>query len=146
MNIRPAEVKDAQYCFQLRTEPLTQQYSNHRIREDFDTYRQWFVQELPGHVRRFYIAEVDGYPVGMGNLTLYEDEIELSIVIAPNYRNQGYAKQLIDLLTKAALKITPKRPITAYIKTGNLASMKAFADRDFYNRGMVARFVYAPVE
>jgi L-amino acid N-acyltransferase YncA len=148
--LRPATTDDIGFLYRLRVDPVTQANSNHRIPEDMPRYSKWVAQELKSAQRAFYIAVEGpagtliehGTPIGFGALTFHTDEVELSVVVAPEWRVRGYAVQIITELADKAKSLAYGRKVAAYIKADNYNSVAAFSRANFHRSGtVILRFI-----
>lgn len=113
MNIRPAQMSDADILFQWRNDPLTREMSKNRDPVSWETHIKWLAGRLARSEPHLYIAEID-CPVGTFRL----DGDEISYTVAPESRGKGLG---LLMLCKVHEMFGPRR---AEIYERNTASIK----------------------
>jgi ribosomal-protein-alanine N-acetyltransferase len=67
------------------------------------TYVDWCLRQMEKERLVRLVAEVDGYTVANGQLTLQGDQAEIgSLIVAPAYRGRGVGRQLLRALIAEA--------------------------------------------
>jgi RimJ/RimL family protein N-acetyltransferase len=84
MDIRPAQMSDADTLFQWRNDPLTRAMSRTSEPVSWEAHIKWLSERLGRSEPHLYIAEI-GAPVGTFRL----DGDEISYTIAPESRGKG---------------------------------------------------------
>jgi RimJ/RimL family protein N-acetyltransferase len=115
MLMRPATIDDAALLLAWRNDPTTRAMSKTIDLIEWDEHCRWLSSRLARAELYFYIAEVDGVPVG----TVRIDGWDLSYVVAPEHRGCGVAKRMLQWMCSEF------GPLRAQIKPGNIASIKA---------------------
>ncbi len=130
MNSRLASENDIDLTFAWATDALVRanSYSSNTI--TLEGHHEWFIRKLEDDEALFLIMEVDATAVGLVRFERNDTHFVIGITVAPDQRGKGYAtKMLIEGLREYALKWS--MPVYAYIKTENVASVKAFQRAGF---------------
>ena len=120
VNLRPAEMKDAETLFMWRNDPETRQASHNTDEVTLASHLVWLESSLGDlSKRRLWIAEVDGVAVGTCRADRMAGVWELSWTVAPSARGKGIAHQMLSKLV-----LYFEEPLVAQVKVGNIASIK----------------------
>ena len=120
VNLRPAEMKDAEKLFIWRNDPETRHASHNTDEVVLESHFTWLKASLSNPEQRLlWIAEVDGIAVGSCRADRVGDAWELSWTIAPEARGKGFAH---DMLSKLVSYFD--EPLLAEVKADNIASIK----------------------
>ena len=120
LNLRPAEMADADLLLLWRNDPQTRQASHHAEVISLETHMAWLEKSLKSpDQRRLWVAEMNGKAVGTCRADRVENAWELSWTVAPESRGQGVAHQMLSKLVRGFTE-----PLVAQVKVGNIASMK----------------------
>ncbi|MBU1296152.1 MAG: GNAT family N-acetyltransferase [Gammaproteobacteria bacterium] len=120
VNLRPAEMKDAETLFVWRNDPETRKASRNSDEVIFESHLAWLDSSLSNTSKRLlWIAEVNGVAVGTCRADRVENAWELSWTVAPEARGKGFAHQMLSKLVHYF-----DEPLVALVKVGNIASMK----------------------
>jgi RimJ/RimL family protein N-acetyltransferase len=114
MNIRPAQMSDAEALFRWRNDALTREMSHNQDPVEWDAHIAWLKARLARPEPNLYIAECDGLSIG----TVRVDGDEISYTIAPDARGRGLG---LAMLQKAKEMFGQLR---AEIYERNIASIK----------------------
>lgn len=91
-------------------------------------HMKWFAEKINGH---YYVGEVDGIPVGEVRFET-SAETTISVTVAEQWRGKGYGTELIKQGSQLI-----GGTIYAYIKSDNVASIKAFSKAGYGDMGEV---------
>lgn len=130
LNLRPAEMADAENLFVWRNDPDTRKGSHNSDEVIFESHLAWLEASLDfpeqnkpeknkPKQRLLWIAEVNGVAVGTCRADRVENAWELSWTVAPEARGKGFAHQMLSKLVHYF-----DEPLVALVKVGNIASMK----------------------
>ena len=120
VNLRPADMKDAETLFMWRNDPETRKASHNSDEVIFESHLVWLDASLSNPSKRLlWIAEVDGVAIGTCRADKVEDSWELSWTIAPEARGKGFAHQMLSKLVRYF-----DEPLLAEVKADNIASIK----------------------
>lgn len=132
MHIRTATYEDSSFILEWRNDDTTRQMSISQEKISFESHSKWYSKALSNPALEIYIAEIDGNPIGMCRLDLYDEGIEISINMAPSARGAGLGRKFISQVCDKHRG----KPITARIKAENAASIKAFESAGFSKSGL----------
>lgn len=120
VNLRPAEMKDAEKLFIWRNDPETRHASHNTDEVVLESHFTWLKASLSNPEQRLlWIAEVDGIAVGSCRADRVGSAWELSWTIAPEARGKGFAHQMLSKLVRYF-----DEPLLAEVKADNIASIK----------------------
>lgn len=101
---------------------------------------EWFRQHNVGN-HPLIVAEQDGQVAGYASLSSYRDKeayaatVELSVYVAPLFRRQGVARQLIAHILEDARSRDDIHTVISVITAGNEASVKLHKEFGFVYSG-----------
>ena len=126
--LRPATESDQGLLLEWRNEPETRRQSLQQDPVSPDQHAQWFRDRLacPADCR-IYIAEMDGAPLGQARVELTgAGRGEISVAVAAGFRGRGLGRSLIVRATERAAAELGVHSVAAVVKSGNVASLRAF--------------------
>lgn len=103
---------------------------------------EWFRQHNVGN-HPLIVAEQDGQVAGYASLSTYRDKeayaatVELSVYVAPSFRRQGVARQLIAHILEDARSRDDIHTVISVITAGNEASVKLHKEFGFVYSGIL---------
>lgn len=129
LEIRNAQFIDADYLFKLANDPETRKNSFVSREIVWDEHINWVQNSLKDPNRYIFIISSEEDDVGIVKFEIRE-EVVIGVTIDPRFRGKGLGGEIIK---KGCLKFWEKnaRDINAYIKTSNIASVKAFKKANF---------------
>lgn len=124
MIIRPVTLADEQLLYNWKLDPTTRQNYINPEPPTPEYHHSWLADTIQFSAG-FYIAEVDGVPVGQCRINLAPSGrgCELSYSIAPGHRAQGHATKMVSWVVLECLARN-LRPIECRIKRHNMCSVK----------------------
>lgn len=132
MILRRAIEKDELLLLEWRNDPSVLAISCNALPVTPENHHQWFMKILSFQNENevfIWIAEVDGIPVGRGQieraynmLSLKTDACMIGYSIGRDHRGKGYGKQLVAELVKLAKDVHGFATVICYIKRTNLCS------------------------
>ena len=125
--LRDATLDDAQFLFDLRTDPDVAAASNRAAPPGLAEHIGWLTRALEDHDVRVFIVE-DEYHLPIGQVRLdqtADDSAEVSIALVSAARGHGTGTEVLKILALAA-EHHGIRWLEAVIKETNHASRKAF--------------------
>lgn len=123
MELRLASAADADALLELRNDPDVRRESFTTTEVDSAGHAHWLRDRLGRDHTRIYVAEADGAFVGQGRV----EDGEISVAIAAPFRGRGLGAKLIRMVSDRAAIELGLGEIVARVKTGNAASLAAFA-------------------
>jgi RimJ/RimL family protein N-acetyltransferase len=135
--IRPAEAADARLLFEWVNDPVTRAQSFSSGWIDWTTHSAWVSRVLADPARLLFIILAPGdEPVGQARFEPGRGgETVISISLAPAWRGRGLGALAIRLATDRARRELGLERVHAYIRTGNIASRRAFASAGYKEEG-----------
>lgn len=101
---------------------------------------EWFRQHNVGN-HPLIVAEMEGQVAGYASLSSYRDKeayaatVELSVYVAPSFRRQGVARELIASILEDARSRDDIHTVISVITAGNEASVKLHKEFGFVYSG-----------
>lgn len=155
ITLRSADItKDAEFLLALRNDPVARANSKNRRKITRKEHIQWLANAKK-EGRHLFIAEIfDGkrFVLGYARLQnipqIVQDKdwrvADVSIALLKEYRYKGYARLLIEAVTKEAKRLkftvlravvrnTNERSLIAFLRSGYTIE---YADRGFFTLGM----------
>ena len=141
LNLRPAEMADADLLLLWRNDPQTRQASHHAEVISLETHMAWLEKSLKTpDQRRLWVAEMNGKVVGTCRADRVENAWELSWTVAPEVRRKGVAYQMLSKLVRSF-----DESLVAQVKADNFGSLKVAERVGFVldkQEGSVLFYVY----
>jgi RimJ/RimL family protein N-acetyltransferase len=130
VNYRKANRDDLQLFFDWAndTEVRSNSFNSNAI--SLEEHTHWYLQKIDDSNTIFYIAEVKNQPTGMVRFDIKEDHTIVSILIDKNFRGKGLASILLADCCQSYFE-TQTKPVHAYIKNTNVASIHSFQKAGF---------------
>ncbi len=125
LNYRRAEQGDIKLVFDWSNEKLSRANSYFSDPIPFETHQVWFEKKLKDANCFIYIAEWEGKSVGMVRYEIGEDYTTVGVLVGAEFRGRGLAQRMLKE-TALVYFSTNAKPVHAFIKTSNLASVKNF--------------------
>ena len=132
ITLRKAIRTDIEMLFQWRNDFETRAASRFTRAVEWDDHVSWFTDRLvDDHAESVWIIQQDSVPVGSGRINRYEDDdrAEVSIVLAPEYRNHGLGREAIRQLVDTA-RAMGRVPV-AFVRPENRRSVNTFLAAGF---------------
>lgn len=130
MLIRKAEEKDLEALLDIYNYEVVYGISTFDLHpKTLEEWKQWFsAHNIDNHP--LLVAEQEGQTAGYACLSSYREKeafrstVELSVYVAPSFRNQGVAASLMQSIIEEARKDEGTHMIVSVITGGNKASEK----------------------
>ena len=120
LNLRPANLSDMWFLFDLRNHPAVRKYSNNTDEIDPKNHQKWFEAVLLDRSKQIFIADRGGQLVGMVRFEKVDNTYLMSWAVSPEVHGQGMGKDML----KNAVELMAGCQLAAEIKEDNLASIK----------------------
>ena len=127
---RKANLGDLQLVFDWANDPAVRNNSYNSQYIALDEHTNWFDRKIQDKNTLFYIAEIDNEPAGMIRFDIGEEHTIINIIIDKNFRGKKMAVVFLLDCCKYYFEENSK-PILAYIKSNNVASIQTFKKADF---------------
>ena len=118
--IRPAARDDARLLFEWRNDESTRSVSKNRALIAWDEHLGWLDRRLGMDHPNLFLFEVDGQPVA----TFRIDGNDLSYTVAPEHRNRGIAKLMLNEVRSRFGRLR------AHVYSANIPSIKVAQSAD----------------
>ena len=119
LHLRPATMDDSELLLVWRNDPVVRQASHDQSKIELHSHQIWLRESLENPDRMIFVAELDDVPVGTVRSDFQNGTYELSWTVAPEAREQGLGKQMVDMLASQI-----EGPIRAEVRIGNVASVR----------------------
>ena len=127
LNIRLATLGDCKNIFELSNDPVVRANSIHIEEIKWDDHVKWFNKKINVLQEPFYIVEDENKNLIAQVRFNNTDEPIISISITKSFRGKGLAAEIIKLASKKS----NYNKIFAYIKKGNIPSLKSFEKAEY---------------
>lgn len=119
MVLRSANLDDESRLLVWRNDPVTRQASLTQHIIGKKEHARWLRESLANPLRKIYVAEKDGIPVGTFRVDSQEDLLFLSWTIAPSWRHRGFGREMVE-----TVKVEDHKALKAVIRKDNIPSTK----------------------
>ncbi len=127
LNLRMAGENDSRLLFKWADDPVARAASFHSAAISWDDHVRWFAERLQDTQSVIYIGEnAAGEPVGVVRFQIKDENAVLSINVAPEFRGQGWGRDLIAFSTGSVVRTHAIRRIQAFVRPDNRASVRLF--------------------
>lgn len=132
ISLRTATEADMTDLLAWRNHPETREASFNKDMITPEAHEAWFRRKLASPETLIYIAFSGNDKLGTVRFEDGGETIKTSIMLNPAFFGQGLGSKVISIATEKYLREKrPAKPIVAEIKTGNTASLRAFAKAGF---------------
>jgi UDP-2,4-diacetamido-2,4,6-trideoxy-beta-L-altropyranose hydrolase len=130
IKIKSAKVEDVDLLYRWSSDELvrTQSFSSEVI--PYETHCNWFEKKLLDAQSTLFIIQIDEIPAGLVRFDEKEGEAIIGVTIDKNYRGKGLGGKFIKVGLEEFFKKSDLT-VLAYIKKGNIASVKSFENAGF---------------
>ncbi|WP_220149568.1 GNAT family N-acetyltransferase [Paraeggerthella sp.] len=130
--LRPATMDDAELILRWVNDPLDRANSFSSEEITLEEHLRWLSESLEDPARYLYIMVHDGSDVGHVKLYVSDEEAEIGYCVAPEWRGNGFANQIVKLIVDEAKENIPGvKRLCGQVRTGNQASLKVFRKLGF---------------
>lgn len=129
LKFRHAILEDAELLFKWANDPIVRAASFYNNLISWTDHINWFENKLEDEKTQILIFELKGVPAGQIRIENNESAI-IGVSIDKNFRGKKLAVEMLRNACKEFWK-TENKPLFAYIKKDNLASIKAFKNAGF---------------
>lgn len=127
VRLRPAGMSDAAFLLALRNDPLTLEMSTRSAPIPWEEHVKWLKEALADPHYRILVGVDRGRAVGQVRFDIQEGEAEISVIVDPGHRGQGWASALIAAGVCWIERERGPTRVLARIKEINRASQIAFS-------------------
>ena len=137
LRLRPAKEEDCYLLWEWANDPKVRKESFSSKFISWRDHTKWFRKKLSDPDCYHYILlGKKELPIGQVRFDTANDEAEISITIAPIYRNRGYGTEGIHIASQRLFQETTIIKIYANIKPNNNASICAFMKAGYTSIGI----------
>ncbi|SFC17087.1 GNAT family N-acetyltransferase [Butyrivibrio sp. YAB3001] len=132
MQLRNAVIDDAEFILEIRNDESTRRNSFSKEEISFENHIKWYKKKLSDPDCFLYILEDGEKRIGNIRVDMNGDKGkvgEISYMIAPAFRGQGYGSVILGLLEqqmKEKVKV-----LIGFVLSENKASMKCFENNGY---------------
>jgi pseudaminic acid synthase len=138
LKFRRAESKDCHLIWRWANDAQVRAVSFSSEPIPWEDHVGWFEARLVDPTCIFLIATDDvGTPVGQIRFEIEGNDARISISLDEHQRGQGLGPRLINLASRRIFRELDVDTVVAFIKPGNVASVRAFQKAGFANAGIV---------
>jgi len=120
--MRPAELEDANFVYSLQTKDIRKYFVNTEI-PSMNQHIDWFQKTIDSSTSQLFILMLGTHQIGVLRVdNIKSNELEISIIISPNYSGKGLAKHAL----KRIESLTLVRTLKAIIHNDNIPSKGLF--------------------
>lgn len=127
---RNAALHDAHDLFLWRNDEISRINSGNSDQIEWDEHKKWVSSRVATQsAEPFFIFHSNAEPVGTARYDLLFDAesfFEISLLVNPSFRNQGFGKQILNESSAVVTRLFPQKPVLARILPENSASIKIF--------------------
>ena len=128
LSLRKANIKDAEFLFELRNNPDIFKYYRNPVKVVWNEHISWLKSVVLGETNKdLYIIELDGKRAGQIRFDTEGDKKELSISLQKDFQGQGLGSKSL----KKAIEMEKSVILIAEIHKENIASIKLFEKFNF---------------
>jgi len=104
-------------------------------------HKRWFIKKRNDpHCLQLIAVDDQDQPVGQVRFDIKEGEsAEINVSVDRQRRGLGYGKLILELATEEFFRSTPVRTINAFIKIGNIKSIRAFEKAQYMRVGPLTK-------
>jgi UDP-2,4-diacetamido-2,4,6-trideoxy-beta-L-altropyranose hydrolase len=130
--LREAQIGDMNDIYHLSNESEVRRNSFNQEKIKFKDHEKWFADQLNDDQCLYLVAEIDGEFIGQVRFDIVGSEAVISISICKRYRRAGAGRIVSERALKYLKTIVPDiKTVKAYIKEGNIPSVKYFENANF---------------
>lgn len=131
IKLRKVQESDCKLLWEWANDPVVRENSFSREKISWEDHCRWFKYKLSQDGSIIYIAEYQNMKIAYFRAEKVDDNVVISICIAPEFRGLGLATYLITLGTNELFKSNFSRKVVAFIKENNYASISAFLNAGY---------------
>ena len=120
--MRPAKLEDVNFVYSLQTKNIRKYFVNTDI-PSMSRHIEWFQKIINSPTSQLFVLMLGTHQAGVLRVdNLKSSELEVSIIISPNYSGQGLAKKALNRVES----LTPSKVLKAIIHNNNIPSKGLF--------------------
>lgn len=132
ISLRKAQADDINDIYDLSNDSEVRQNSFNQEKIKFEDHEKWFAGKLNDKQCLFLVAEIDREFAGQVRFDIAGSEAVISISVCKKYRRAGAGRIINKRALEYLKSIVPHiKTVKAYIKEGNIPSVKYFENASF---------------
>lgn len=141
LRIRKCNEKDLDLVYNWSNDKLVRNESFNSSEITKEVHKEWFSKKLKSTNSLLFINEFKNESAGLIRFEIEESNSVVGILIDEKYRSKGLSYLMLEKSVSTYFE-TNDKPILAFIKESNIASIKAFekADFKFFKKDVVNEF------
>lgn len=129
--IRPIDSQDMDFTFLLSNDSMTRKNSYQTEEIAYSSHKSWFQSKIEDSAAFYFIGEFNRKSVAFLRIDRKEKENVIGIALHEDCRGKKLSSSFLKEITKAFNYKYPGEKVIAYIKSNNIASIKAFEKAGF---------------
>ncbi|MEK8180273.1 GNAT family N-acetyltransferase [Flavobacterium buctense] len=131
MVLRRAISSDVNITFEWASNAVVRQYALTKNKIEFDSHTVWFNTKINDSKVYYYIAMIDGQPIGSIRFDQVAEEAVISYLIDPKFHGKGFGKKIVEEGIAHFRLDSQAYSIVGIVENENKASLKIFRDLFF---------------
>ena len=137
--LRTIQPSDCRLLWEWANDPVARKVSFSSAPISFGDHRSWFSDRMADQKCVLYMAENQNcIPVGQARFEILDGKANISVTLAPQFRNAGLGSEFIRQASKACLAGEKVKSVQALVKQENLVSIRAFEKAGYRKTGCVS--------
>lgn len=124
--IKLAQIEDMKDIYDLSNDDLVRANSFNQEKIQWEDHQKWFKNKLEDEKSLFYVIRNDSDLIAQIRFDMNDEDAEISISIAPNFRGKGLGANLLKITSEKVISEKEAKKIIAYVKNDNAASKTIF--------------------
>jgi RimJ/RimL family protein N-acetyltransferase len=136
LGLRLVRESDRRLLFEWADDPVARAASFHSAAISWEDHARWFAERLQDRQSVIYIGEnTSDEAVGLVRFQIKGENAVLSVNVAPEFRGQGWGRELIAFSINSLVRERSVRRVDAFVKPDNRASVRLFEASGFRRAG-----------
>lgn len=131
LKFRMANEDDALLYFEWANDELVRQNSYEKKKITLEEHKKWFSKKVGSETCDFYLFIMGGEFAGQVRIDRSGNETVIGVSVDKKFRGKGISTPMLKTASADHLVKYKERGIVAYIKEGNVASVRSFENAGF---------------
>ncbi len=133
--LRAANKEDMRIIWDMANDEDVRNFSFSSEKITWDRHKKWFTERINDRNSYIFLAlSLDKSSIGQIRFNVKNNEAEIDVSVNHNKRGIGLGKEIIKAGINKFMSLRPEIRPVAYIKSNNLASVKAFMGAGFFKK------------
>lgn len=137
--LREVTNEDVRLLWEWRNDSLVRETAFDQEFVSWKSHADWFDRKLSSVDCRIWILQDDGLPIGQVRYDRGGEKAELTYSVSQKFRGRGLGTVLLQMSASLACKELDVAILVAFVKRGNLPSMRALKQSGFERMQVVNR-------